>query len=99
MLHLLRQNLWQMWPAKGNVQIAFGGHLVTVTFDLITLIFASIPLGIAIFVGAWTLFKFMVFDPLHEISNELKDIKQLFHNLDTRVSIIESKDHNTSKSG
>lgn len=60
-------------------------------FDLLDLMYATIPLWVALFAGAWTLLRFMVFQPLHEISEDLKEIKSLFSVHEQRIIILEYK--------
>jgi hypothetical protein len=59
--------------------------------DLLTLIMGMMPLFIAIFGAIWVLVKQLVFKPLNQMADDIREMKESFVEHQTRVSILELK--------
>jgi hypothetical protein len=59
--------------------------------NLVTLVLGMMPLFIAIFGAIWVLVKQLVFKPLNQMADDLREMKESFVDHQTRVSILELK--------
>ena len=60
-------------------------------FKMIDLMVAGAPLVGVFMTAFWLIAKQMVFNPLHEISTEIKALREFLSDHDSRIAVLETK--------
>lgn len=73
------------------------GQAMEITFQLMDLVKAGIPLIIFIMSILGVLMRYMILNPLNHIAVELQRIERSFNSHDHRITILETKELHSQK--